>query len=71
MGQWRNAMQINPLEKYGGMSYFDVVLKPLADAMAAALQENTYVSGCFHLYWGGGGCFLELRQHVQEAAEPI
>ena len=42
-GQWRNAMRINPLEKYGGMSYFDVVLKPLADSMAATLQPDTYV----------------------------
>jgi hypothetical protein len=44
-GQWRNAMKINPVERYGGMSYFEVVLKPLADAMAAALRPNTYVSG--------------------------
>jgi hypothetical protein len=49
-GQWRNAMLINPIERYGGgdngapaMSYFDVVIKPLADAMSAALRETTYV----------------------------
>lgn len=42
-GQWRNAMLINPLQKYGGMSYFDFVIKPLADVMAATLQPNTKV----------------------------
>jgi hypothetical protein len=54
MGQWRNAMRINPLEKHGGMSYLDVVLKPLAEAMAAALKENTYVSW-FSGSFGGSG----------------
>lgn len=44
-GQWRNAMRINPVERYGGMSYFDVVLGPLADAMAATLLPNTRVGG--------------------------
>ena len=42
-GAWRNAMLINPLQKHQGMSYFDVVLKPLADAMAATIQQNTFV----------------------------
>lgn len=42
-GQWRNAMLINPLQKYGGMSYAEFVLKPLADVMAATLREKTKV----------------------------
>lgn len=60
-GQWRNAMLINPLEKYGGMSYVDVVLKPLADAMAATIQENTYVS-CVAL---GGGRSHQVDQLIR------
>lgn len=42
-GQWRNAMLINPLQKYRGMSYTDFVLKPLADVMAATIREKTKV----------------------------
>jgi len=32
-----------PLSRYGGFSYTDVMLKPLADAMAAALAPQTRV----------------------------
>eukprot|EP00775_Hariotina_reticulata_P004880 gene4880-5125_t len=42
-GQWRNAMLIDPLRKYGGFSYTDIMLKPLADAMAAVLAPQTRV----------------------------
>lgn len=40
-GQWRNAMLIDPLAKYGGMSYFDVVLEPLARAASATMKPTT------------------------------
>jgi hypothetical protein len=42
-GQWRNAMRIDPLAKYGGMSYFDVVLEPLARAASATMLPTTRV----------------------------
>lgn len=42
-GQWRNAMLIDPLAKYGGMSYFDVVLEPLARAASQTMKESTRV----------------------------
>jgi hypothetical protein len=42
-GQWRNAMLIDPLAKYGGMSYFDVVLEPLARAASETIKPSTRV----------------------------
>eukprot|EP00879_Flechtneria_rotunda_P026552 GHRR01028322.1.p1 GENE.GHRR01028322.1~~GHRR01028322.1.p1 ORF type:complete len:407 (+),score=78.90 GHRR01028322.1:202-1422(+) len=42
-GQWRNAMLINPLAKYGGFSYTEIMLMPLTAAMANALMANTLV----------------------------
>ena len=42
-GQWRNAMLIDPLKKYGGYSYHDIMIKPIADALAAAMAPNTKV----------------------------
>lgn len=56
-GQWRNAMRINPLERHEGVSYYDLVLRPLAEAMRDALRPGTYVSaaGAGEGAEGGGG----------------
>jgi len=35
-GTWRNVMIFNPIAKYGGVSYYDTVVKPTADAVKAA-----------------------------------
>ncbi|KXZ42868.1 hypothetical protein GPECTOR_113g280 [Gonium pectorale] len=34
---WRNGLVFSPKTKYGGMSYQEVMLNPLADALAAAI----------------------------------
>ncbi|KAG2493204.1 hypothetical protein HYH03_008624 [Edaphochlamys debaryana] len=34
---WRNGLKFNPKQKYGGFSYEDVMLNPIADALAAAI----------------------------------
>ena len=40
---WRNILQYSPTQKYGGYSYVDVVLKPIADALAPAVKKTTKV----------------------------
>lgn len=35
-GAWRNGLLFRPAEKYGGYSYYDIMLAPLADALHAA-----------------------------------
>jgi hypothetical protein len=52
-------MRINPLEKHGGMSYFDVVLLPLAQAMRDTLREGTYVRGA-RVCWRVCSCVWRL-----------
>lgn len=42
-GGWRNAMLINPLMKYGGFSYTDIMLLPLAQAMNSVMADNLTV----------------------------
>lgn len=43
-GGWRNALILNPLQKYDGKySYYDVVIKPLVDAFKFATGTNTNV----------------------------
>lgn len=37
---WRNGLVFNPLEQYGGLSYMDIMLHPIADALAAAMRPE-------------------------------
>ncbi|GAB4813506.1 hypothetical protein N2152v2_000552 [Parachlorella kessleri] len=43
LGGWRNTLDFSPLDKYGGRSYEEVVLNPIADAIKAAAGANTKV----------------------------
>ncbi|KAF6266260.1 hypothetical protein COO60DRAFT_1669582 [Scenedesmus sp. NREL 46B-D3] len=42
-GVWRNAQLINPLVKFDGFSYTDIMLLPLAEAVAAVMTPSTRV----------------------------
>jgi hypothetical protein len=35
-GTWRNVMIFNPIAKYGGVTYYDTVVKPTAEAVKLA-----------------------------------
>ncbi len=37
---WRNGLTFNPAQKYGGYSYNEIMLEPLADALRAALDAT-------------------------------
>lgn len=43
MGKWRNALLLNPLKKYNGMSYYDVMLRPLAEVVLEVMTPTTQV----------------------------
>ncbi|KAL4440114.1 hypothetical protein ABPG75_003115 [Micractinium tetrahymenae] len=43
LGGWRNTLLFSPLEPFGGLSYVDVVLNPIADAIAGAMGPSTQV----------------------------
>jgi hypothetical protein len=38
-GAWRNGLLFRPAQKYGGFSYADIMLDPLADALASAYKQ--------------------------------
>jgi hypothetical protein len=38
---WRNLLMFSPVEKYGGHSYDDVMLKPVAKALSQGLWGET------------------------------
>jgi hypothetical protein len=38
-GSWRNGLLFKPAEKYGGFSYDDIMLAPLADALNTAYKQ--------------------------------
>lgn len=40
---WQNLLKLNPLAKYEGFSYFEIMLRPLAHAINGAVQEDTNV----------------------------
>ena len=40
MGGWRNALVFDPLAKYAGYSYYDVVLRPIASALNAVITPD-------------------------------
>ena len=40
---WRYILQFSPTQKYGGYSYTDVVLRPIANALATAIKPSTQV----------------------------
>ena len=42
-GGWRNGLLFDPLQKYGNFSYADVMLYPLAAALAAAADADTKI----------------------------
>lgn len=42
-GRWRNILVFDPLRSYGGHSYADVVLYPLADALSAVARPGTKI----------------------------
>ena len=39
-GTWRNVMIFDPIAKYGGVTYFDTVVKPTAEAAKAANKNG-------------------------------
>ncbi len=41
--EWRNLVDFDPVLKYGGWSYEDVVVRPAADAIAAVIKPGTKV----------------------------
>eukprot|EP01025_Chloroclados_australasicus_P063457 TRINITY_DN839_c0_g1_i1.p1 TRINITY_DN839_c0_g1~~TRINITY_DN839_c0_g1_i1.p1 ORF type:complete len:461 (+),score=39.69 TRINITY_DN839_c0_g1_i1:187-1569(+) len=43
LGGWRNTIRFDPLTQYGGFSYADIMLYPLADALAATATSNTKI----------------------------
>eukprot|EP01025_Chloroclados_australasicus_P021362 TRINITY_DN2248_c0_g1_i2.p1 TRINITY_DN2248_c0_g1~~TRINITY_DN2248_c0_g1_i2.p1 ORF type:complete len:458 (+),score=41.31 TRINITY_DN2248_c0_g1_i2:706-2079(+) len=43
LGGWRNTIRFDPMTKYGGFSYADIMIYPLADALAATANANTKV----------------------------
>jgi hypothetical protein len=43
-GGWRNALVFDPLAKYDGFSYYDVMLRPVAQALNAVITPDTQVS---------------------------
>lgn len=42
-GGWRNALVFDPLAKYGGFSYYEIMLRPIAQALNAVITPNTQV----------------------------
>lgn len=42
-GGWRNALVFDPLVKYGNFSYYDVMLRPIAQALNAVITPDTQV----------------------------
>jgi hypothetical protein len=43
LGGWRNALVFDPLAKYGGYSYYEIMLKPIASALSAVITAQTQV----------------------------
>lgn len=50
MGGWRNALVFDPLAKYGGTSYYELMLQPIAKALGAVITNETQVRA----WWGVG-----------------
>eukprot|EP01023_Acetabularia_acetabulum_P020487 TRINITY_DN2065_c0_g1_i6.p1 TRINITY_DN2065_c0_g1~~TRINITY_DN2065_c0_g1_i6.p1 ORF type:complete len:499 (+),score=61.21 TRINITY_DN2065_c0_g1_i6:25-1521(+) len=42
-GVWRNTLRLDPLVPYGGYSYAEIMLYPLADALKATANANTQI----------------------------
>lgn len=42
-GLWRNLVKFDPLVKYSGFSYSDVLLAPVANALSAVIKPTTVV----------------------------
>ena len=42
-GGWRNGLLFDPLKKYGQFSYEDVMVNPLANALAASMSSDNHV----------------------------
>lgn len=59
---WRNSLDFKPLEAYGGHSYYDVLVSPVADAIRTFQASNTGIKAYLtlqgetgvYLWWGGG-----------------
>ncbi len=43
LGGWRNTLNFSPRESYGGRSYEEVVLYPIADAIKVAASSGTKI----------------------------
>jgi hypothetical protein len=41
MGGWRNTLAFDPLEAFGGFSFYDIMLAPIVDALDAALLDTS------------------------------
>jgi hypothetical protein len=55
LGGWRNTLNFSLRQKYGGLSYEEVVLYPIADAIKAAAASGTKVDLILQVRQGGGG----------------
>ncbi|CAL8461829.1 g1360 [Coccomyxa elongata] len=42
-GGWRNGLLFDPMKKYGNYSYTDIMLNPLADALAQSATSSTKI----------------------------
>ena len=43
--EWRNFLDLDVTQKYGGWSYEDIVVRPAAEALKAVLKPSTKVRG--------------------------
>jgi hypothetical protein len=62
-GGWRNALVFDPLARYGGYSYYDIMLKPIASALSAVMAPDTQV-----WFAMGGAPWCERRQQGMHAS---
>lgn len=42
-GGWRNGLLFDPAKKYGNFSYQEIMLNPLADALAQVATSSTKI----------------------------
>ncbi len=52
---WRNTLDFKPLEQYGGYSYYDVLISPVADAISAFQANNSGIKAYLTLQGETGG----------------
>ncbi|KAI8466523.1 MAG: hypothetical protein J3K34DRAFT_433415 [Monoraphidium minutum] len=66
---WRNILQFDPKASYGGHSYKDVVLRPMAEAVNAAVKPSTKV--IFTLNGETGKSVSQFSKHWLELVPEV